>query len=41
MPHQLFAGSLQARDIYPELRNNFYKENSDGTWKELLTTKFA
>ena len=41
MSHQLFEGSLQARDIYPELRNNFYKENSDVTWKELLTTKFA
>ena len=29
MPHQLFAAGLQARDIYPELKKYFYKENSD------------
>ena len=34
MPHQLFATGLQAREI-------FYKKNSDGTWEEFLTTKFA
>ena len=41
MPHQLYAGGLQARDIYPELKKHFYKENSDVTWEELFTTKFA
>ena len=25
MPHQLFAASLQTRDIYPELKKYFYK----------------
>ena len=34
MPHQLFAAGLQARDIYPELKEHFYKENSNGTWEE-------
>ena len=28
MPHQLFAGGLQARDIYPELKQYFYREHS-------------
>ena len=41
MPHQLFAGGIQAGDIYPELKKYFYKENSDLTWEEFLTTKFA
>ena len=41
MPHQLFASGLQARDIYPELKNYFYKENSNVTWEEFLTTKFG
>ena len=27
MPHQLFAAGLQAREIYPELKKYFYKEN--------------
>ena len=40
MPHQLFAAGLQARDIYPKLKKYFYKENSNVTWKEFLTTKF-
>ena len=31
MPHQLNAGGLQARDIYPGLKKYFYKENSDVT----------
>ena len=26
MPHQLFAAGLQARDIYPELKNIFTKK---------------
>ena len=39
--HQLFTDGLQARDIYPELKKYFYKENSDVTWEEFLTTKFA
>ena len=41
IPHQLFAAGLQAMDIYPELKKYFYKENSDVTWDEFLTTKFA
>ena len=41
MPHQLFAAGLQARDIYPELKRYFYKENSNVTWERFLTTKFG
>ena len=41
MPHQLFVGASQAKDIYPELKKYFYKKNSDMTWKEFLTTNFA
>ena len=38
---QLYRAGLQARDIYPELKKYFYKENSDVTWEEFLTTKYA
>ena len=31
MPHQFFAAGLKVRDIYPELKKYFYKENSDVT----------
>ena len=41
MPHQLLATGLQARDIYPELKKYFYKENSIVIWEEFVTTKFA
>ena len=41
MPHQLFAAGLQARDIYPEIKKCFYKEQSNVTWEEFLTTKFG
>ena len=41
IPHQLCVGALQARDLYPELKKYFYNENSDVTWKELLTTKIC
>ena len=41
MPHQLFATGLQARDIYSELKKYFYKENSNVTWGDFLTTKFG
>ena len=41
MPHQLFATGLQDRDIYPELKKYFYKEDSNVTWQEFLTTKFG
>ena len=41
MPHQLLATGLQARDIYPELKKYFYKENSIVRWEEFVTTKFA
>ena len=41
MHHQLFAAGLQARDIYPEIKKYFYKEHSDVTCEEFLTTKFG
>ena len=41
MPHQLFAAGLEARDIYPELKKYFYKEHSNVTCEDFLTTKFA
>ena len=41
MPHQLYAGGLKARDIYPELKKYFCKENSDVTCEEFLSTKFG
>ena len=41
MPHQLFAAGLQVRDNYPEMKKYFYKENSDVTCEDFLTTKFA
>ena len=41
MCHQLFAAGLQARDIYPELKKYLYKEHSNFTWEEFLTTKFG
>ena len=41
MPHQLFAAGLQARNIYPVLKEYFYRENSNVTWEEFLTTKFG
>ena len=41
MSHQLFAGDLLATDIYPELKKYFYREHSNITWGEFLTTKFG
>ena len=41
MPHQLFVAGLRARDIYPELKKYFHKENSNIKWEEFLTTKFG
>ena len=41
MPHQLLAARLQVRGIYLELEKYFYKENSDVTCEDFLTTKFA
>ena len=41
MPHQLYAGGLKVRDIYPEFKKYFYKENSDVTSEEFLSTKFG
>ena len=41
MPNQLFAAGLQAGDIYPELGKYFYKEHSNVTWKDFLTTKLG
>ena len=41
MPHQFSTRGLQARDIYPESKKYFYKENSDVIWEEFLTTKFG
>ena len=40
MPHQLFAAGLQAKDIYTEFKISFYKEHTNVTWEEFLTTKF-
>ena len=41
MFHQLFAAGLQARDIYQKLKKYFYKEHSNATREEFLTTKFG
>ena len=41
MPHQLYAGGLKARDIYPGLKKYFYKEVSDVNNEEFLSTKFG
>ena len=41
MPHQLTVAGLQGRDIYSELKKYFYKEHSNVTWEEFLTTKFG
>ena len=41
MPHELLAPGLQAKEIYPELKKYFYKENFDMTWEDVLMTKFA
>ena len=41
MPHHLFAAGLQARDIYPELKKYFYKENSNVICEDFLTAKFG
>ena len=41
MPHQLFAAGLQAGYIYPEIKKHFYREHSNMTWEEFLTTKFG
>ena len=41
MPHQHFVAGLQAREIYPELKKYFHKENSDVTLEDFLMTKFA
>ena len=38
---KFFAAGLQAGDIYPELKKYFYREHSNITWKEFLTTKFG
>ena len=38
---QLYKHGLQAKDIYPELKKLFYKENSDVTWERFLTTNFS
>ena len=39
LPHQLLTSGLQARDIYQELKKYFYREHSNVTWEEFLTTK--
>ena len=41
MPHQLIAAGLQAREIYPELKKYFYKDNTDVMWEDFLTTEFT
>ena len=37
----MHAGGLKTRDIYPELKKYFYKENSDVKNEEFLSTKFG
>ena len=41
MSHRLYRTGLGARDIYPELKKYFYKENSDVNNEEFLSTKFG
>ena len=41
MPHQLFVAGLQAREIYPELKKYFHKENSHVTCEDFSMTKIA
>ena len=42
MPPPTFCSWItQARDIYPELKNYFYTENSNVTWEEFLAAKFG
>ena len=40
VPHELFAAGLKARGICLELSKHSYKENSDMTWEQFLTTNF-
>ena len=39
IPHQLYPGGILSRDIFPEVKNYFYKKDFDVTWDEFLTTK--
>ena len=39
MPHLLYTGGLGTRDIYPELKKYFYKENSNMNNEEFLSKK--
>ena len=39
--HELFKAGIQVRDIYPELKNYFYREHFNLTWEEFLTTIFG
>ena len=41
MPCHLSAAGLQAINIYCELKKYFYKQHSNVTWEEFLTTKFG
>ena len=41
IPHQFFVAGLLARNIYPELKNYFYKEHSNVMWEDVLMTKFG
>ena len=41
LSHQLYLGGLKAKDIYPELKKYLYKENSDVTCEQFLSTKFG
>ena len=41
MPHQIYPGGILSRDIFPEAKKYFYKQDSDITWSEFLTTKFG
>ena len=41
MPHQLFVAGGQARDILLKLKKYVYKDHSNVTWKEFLSTKLG
>ena len=38
IPHQLFSAPLLAREIYPQIKEYFYKENFNVTWEEFSMT---
>ena len=39
MHHQVLAANIRDRDIYPELKRYFYKEQSNVRWEDFQATK--